>query len=559
VLNNELVERRKLGIFYTPSEATRILCQWGIRTSNDYILEPSFGACGFLEASRDRLINLNCPTPGEQLFGCDIDPNAFSDYLIPKFRDSNPLKRFKNEDFLRVHPGQFPIEQFDAVIGNPPYISYHNMSPEQRRSVSEVLQGKDYELDSKSSLWAYFLMHSLSFLKPGGRVAWILPGSLLHAEYAGAVKEIISASFERSLIIQLGQRLFSTEGTEESTVVLLAEGWSKKGALKIDYALTLEDLQRIITDWQAGDWEGRNYDTRAGLALLSKPVLRALHQVTEVREVCMLGDIADVLIGIVTGANKFFIINHETSQRWHLSERFLKLILSRFNIAAGIRLKKSDLKALAEKNFRCLFVDTSDMQEDDIPLRVYLWSFSEEAKYNNVTFNKKRTVWHQPNDGRLPDAFFPYMHHYGPRLVINQAKVTSTNTVHRVFFKGECTKIKAMATSISLLSTYSQLSAEIEGRTYGSGALKHEPSEAKRINLIMPDNLNIQFVKETYKKVDELLRNNDHKEARRVADAFVLGDLANRRGEKILKTMNNALREARARRYDSSKSIVVSK
>jgi adenine-specific DNA methylase len=559
VLNNGLVDRRKLGIFYTPSEATRILCQWGIRTPKDYIFEPSFGACGFLEASRDRLADLNCPTPGEQLFGCDIDPNAFSDYLIPKFRESDPLNRFKNEDFLRVSPRQFPIDKFDTVIGNPPYISYHNMSSEQRKSVSELMQGLNYNLDSKASLWAYFLVHSLSFLKSGGRIAWILPGSLLHAEYAGAVKHIVSKNFERSLIIQLGQRLFSTEGTDESTVVLLAEGWSKEGRLKIDYAATLDDLQRIINEWQSGEWDGRNYEARAGLALLPDSVLRTLNRISEEQEVCTLGEIADVLIGIVTGANKFFIINQVTARLWHLPEHSLKLILSRFNIAGGISLKTSDLKSLAKENFRCLLVDTSEMKEGDMPLKIYLWSFPEDIRCNNVTFNKKRTVWHQPDDGRVPDAFFPYMHHYGPRLVINQAKVTSTNTIHRVFFKKECSKIKALAASISLLSTYSQLSAEIEGRTYGSGALKHEPSEAKRIRLIMPRNLNARVVNETYKRIDKLLRNNNHKEARLIADAFVLGALVNRRGDKILKTMDKALRDARARRYDSSKSVVASK
>lgn len=556
VLNGGLVDKRKLGIFYTPSEATRILCEWGIRTPEDHILEPSFGACGFLEASRDRLIELKCSAPGEQLFGCDIDPNAFSGYLIPKFGDSNPLKRFKREDFLRIEPGQFHIAQFDAVIGNPPYISYHNMSSDQRKSASELMQRGAYELDSKASLWAYFLVHSLDFLKPGGRIAWILPGSLLHAEYAGAVKELISKAFERSLIIQLGQRLFSAEGTEESTAVLLAEGWNRNaagGTLKIEYAATLDDLQKIVTGWQRGEWEGKAYDSRAGSVLLSPAVSKCIQQIAEARKIYTLGDIANVLIGIVTGANKFFIINSETAQRWQLPQKALRLILSRFNIAAGLRLKTSDIKTLAEKNFRCLLVDTSDMQEDDLALKVYLWSFPEELKQKNVTFDK-RNVWHQPDDGRLPDAFFPYMHHYGPRLVMNHAGVTSTNTVHRVFFKEECTKIKAMAASISLLSTYSQLSAEIEGRTYGSGALKHEPSEAKRISLILPDKLNNQEVKATYEVIDNLIRSDKHKEARQVADAFVLGDLLARQGERILKTMNSALREARTRRYDSSKS-----
>lgn len=561
MLNVEFLERKKLGIFYTPSEATRILCQWAIRTPNDRILEPSFGACGFLEASRDRLVELKSLNPSKHLFGCDIDPQAFSAFLQPKFGDSDLQKRFIKKDFLRVTPEEFSLKKFDAVIGNPPYISYRNMSSAQRTSAAEALKHSDYSLDSKASLWAYFVAHGLNFLKPGGRIAWILPGSFLHAEYSGVIKDLISDNFERSLVIQLGQRLFSSEGTEENTAILLAEGWKRnfnRGTLKVDFASTLLDLQNVVSTWQAGKWEGKEYNTRIGYALLTNEVSKSICEIKERCETITLGDVADILIGIVTGANKFFVINQETAKQWNLPESSLKPILSKFNVATGIKLKPSDLKGFVTENFRCLLVDTSELKEEDLQLRVYLWTFPEKDKDENVTF-QKREIWHQPNDGKIPDAFFPYMHHLGPRLVINNAGVTSTNTVHRVFFKPECNNTKAKASAISLLSTYGQLSAEIEGRIYGSGALRHEPSEAKRISLILPKNLNSREVEETFKNIDNLIRGNNHREVRKVADRFVLGDMPAKHSSRIIKIIDKALRAARARRYDSSESMVASK
>jgi hypothetical protein len=82
-------EKRKLGIFYTPVRVTEILCKWAIRNSDDIIFEPSFGGCGFLESSHQRLLTLQSKSPIKQLFGCDIDTNAFSKYLIPKYENED--------------------------------------------------------------------------------------------------------------------------------------------------------------------------------------------------------------------------------------------------------------------------------------------------------------------------------------------------------------------------------------------------------------------------------------------------------------------------------------
>ncbi|MGA1841890.1 MAG: hypothetical protein ACMUIU_14825 [bacterium] len=56
-------DKKKIGAFYTPSEASLILCGWAIRSSEDRILEPSFGGCDFLEQAKFRLELLGAKTP----------------------------------------------------------------------------------------------------------------------------------------------------------------------------------------------------------------------------------------------------------------------------------------------------------------------------------------------------------------------------------------------------------------------------------------------------------------------------------------------------------------
>lgn len=562
-----LPEKKKHGIYYTPPEASKILCEWAIKSSSDSILEPSFGACGFLESSCVRLNELGNPLPSLQLFGCDIDPKAFNGYLHSKFSDPNILTRFVEGDFLKKKPADFPIDKFDIVIGNPPYVSHHNMSPDQKKSCAEIASLLDCRIGSRASLWAYFVLHGLKFLKKDGRIAWVLPSSFLHAKYAEVIKEYISLNFARSIIIQVGQRLFASEGTDESTAILLAEGWrtgDNDKSLKIEFAQTLEELKSIVSTWKSNRAENNNYRNRSAYSLLNSSVNDVLETIESEKKVVLLGDALEILIGIVTGDNSFFILDRLTANAHKLLDHSLTPVFSRFSMASGLSFTHSELKELTSENFRCLLVDTSKTKKFNPELENYLARFTELKKQKNVTF-KKRKVWHQPNDGRVPAAFFSYMHHQGPRLVINEAAVNCTNTIHRVFLKkiesGKAivspTELKLFA--ISLQTTYSQLSAELEGRVYGSGALKHEPSEAKRIKVLTNAKLSERQIERAYQIMDFLFRNSRYDDARRIADKLLMGGLEKKANRPIISVLEKALQEARSRRYGSKAGNNVSK
>ena len=77
LISNTVESKKKLGAFYTPNNLCQILADWAITSSEDKVLEPSFGQCGFLDASRLRLEALGSIDPRKNIYGCDIDPNAF--------------------------------------------------------------------------------------------------------------------------------------------------------------------------------------------------------------------------------------------------------------------------------------------------------------------------------------------------------------------------------------------------------------------------------------------------------------------------------------------------
>jgi len=171
----------------------------------------------------------------------------------------------------------------------------------------------------------------------------------------------------------------------------------------------------------------------------------------------------------------------------------------------------------------------------------------------NATF-AKRSLWHCPDDGKLPDGFFPYMNHLGPRIVLNTAAVNSTNTIHRLYFKPSTTSLEKKVAAISMLGTFSQLSSEIEGRTYGSGVLKHEPSEAAEIKVIIPDTGNRAFVEGVFAKVDACLRRGLHNDANRLADEMLCKLQPEVMTSETVNKLQAVLFKLRNRRHFSSKS-----
>jgi len=545
------LDRKRNGIFYTPQKATSILCNWAIRSAEDYVLEPGFGGCGFLASSQERLSQLDCNRPDSKLFGCDIDPKAF-EYLSQTVKPNSLTRRFLLQDFLKLSPSDFRVPSFNAVIGNPPYVSHHSMSPEQRKAASQSTSGRTLSSPNKPSLWANFILHSLGFLTNGGRCAWLLPTSILFTDYARDVRQHIRHSFSRSLIVVLGERIFLSEGTKERTVVLLCEDRQENetdGHIEIGYAPDLDSLASVIENWSRRTWRGTDFDGSANLALMNGESLASYNDLISKSSPKALGDFCKIRIGLVTGANRFFVLNTEQAEAEKIPTEALSPIISKFSDSLGLRLTKQDLNGMKRSGKRCLMIDPSQVKRISGNLKKYLDKFPVDQRERNVTF-KKRQFWHSANDFLVPDAFLSYMHKSGPGILINTAGLSCTNTIHRVFFKKQLNRIVRQAIAISIQSTFSQLSAEIEGRSYGGGLLKHEPSEAHRIKLLLPVSTK-KAVEKTFARIDSLVRLGRVDEARKEADRFVLNDCNTSQRSRYASALESALKEARARRVRS--------
>ncbi len=548
-MESTVADKKRIGAYYTPERAARILSAWAIQSPSDKVLEPSFGRCGFLQAVVDQLEVRGCEELIHNVHGYDIDSGAFEGPYESLVQENGAGDQFQERDFLEARPVDLEGRKFNVVIGNPPYVSYHNMEEEQREAAVQAVRESDFSLDRKASLWAYFVLHALAFLKEGGRVAWVLPGSFFHADYASTIIDSVTGHFENAVALQLGERIFRSEGAEEHSVILLADGWKTECPcedLRVGYVPSLNDLEQTIQDWEDGDWTGNDYDSRIGVAFMAPRVADAIRYVEDECRVGRLGDVTeDVKIGIVTGDNRFFVIDRSEAQKRELENRDWKYIFAKSKITGGISVTQQDFQEAYQSDKSCLLVDGEGEVSEQ--LERYFDQKPKDEIESNVTFGK-REDWRLPDDGNDPDAFFTYMQSLGPRLILNQAGVNSTNTIHRVYFGDEIAGIDQKALAVSLLSTFSRLSAEVEGRTYGSGVLKLEIGETRQLQFVLPSDVEEKATKEAYQAVDSHLRDEKLGEAEKRANEFVFQNISQRKRTEIIQALKTGLSNARNRR-----------
>jgi hypothetical protein len=526
-----------LGAYYTPDLLTDFLCRWTIREAADTILEPSFGGCGFLESSTRRLADLGCFNPKRQVFGCDIDPTAF-DYLYQKLGLTQLKGHFLLADFLSVRTEDFHVKEFDCIVGNPPYIRHHLISRDHQKLARKIRDERLPQLTLQASLWAYFVVHACEFLKEGGRMAWILPSSFRHADYSETIQQFLSRRFESVSAILLEERVFKYAGSEEATIVVVADGHRQKRrgrpkTLAFASARNSSELGELLGARSPIVERANANRVFTRLAQKGTP----------------LGDYCSLAIGTVTGDAKFFLFNSEKAQRWNIPDTDLRMIVSRAAQVTGLTITRKGLNSLYREGARTkLLVPTHPLKSSTAE---YLMTLPKSAIDRNATF-KKREFWFRPVSTNAPHAFFTGMSHFSPRIALNSARAPCTNSLYGVTFNASIAIAKQRLIAISMISSFSQVAAELCGRHYSGGMLKHEPSDAARILVLCPSRFAPASVDKMFRRVNRLLKQGYNERATDEVDSFLIANRLIKKSDRFaLQKLLRRLRQQRSPKLGS--------
>ncbi len=454
------VDKQKLdGAYYTPESVVKTLVSWAVRNKGDRLLDPSCGDGRFLMHHGNSV-------------GVEQDAEAAA-----AVHRRSPGSLIHQGDFFAW--ASLTKERFDCAAGNPPFIRYHHFTGDVRKTALDYCKRLGARFSALTSSWAPFLVAAAGVLKPGGRMAFVVPAEIGHAPYARPLLQFLLTHFDQLQLLAVKDRLF--DGLSEDTWLLWADGY---GGRTDSIKLTTRNRFRAMTTpprdgtvITLGDLEEWNWRIRP--FLIPQEALSIYGHLRSSSQTVRFSDVADVGIGYVSGANGFFHLRPSEAEAFGVPDRLLvPTVRSGKDLKNGTltpRMVKEWIRA-DEPNF---LLNLAGVRELPQSVRHYL--DTEAARKAKAGYKcRNRKPWYVVPGVTVPDGFMSYMNHTTCFLTANEAGCTCTNSVHAVMTKG---RLSVQDIQQLWTSSLTQLSCEIEGHPLGGGMLKIEPGEAKRILL----------------------------------------------------------------------------
>lgn len=506
------------GGYYTSPEVAAWLSSWAIRSTTDRILEPSCGDGAFLDAAATRLeaLGLHGPAGANQVQGVEI-----LGVEAAKARQRLRARYGPHADGV-VKTGDFftwwdradrPL--FDSVIGNPPFIRYQSILEPHRGRAMKIMKRLGLVPNRLTNIWAPFAAAAAASLRPGGRLALVLPAELLQVSYAAQLRSFLTNRFGRIDLISCNELFFAN--AEQEVLLLLADDACERPSpdnpceVTLTEAATVGDIvdQPFTKVLRDASPKTIKHDSEKWLKyFLSNAEIGLMRALRSSDKTTTLKTFADVNVGIVTGKNQFFVLRQSEIDHLDIADHTIPLV-SRSMHLKGAKIGTADWQQLAKADDRVhlLHLAPTNGSKPSAALNRYLRQ-GEALKVHQGYKCSIRAPWYAVPAVWRPDAFVFRQIYDFPRVVLNNTDATSTDTIHRM--KCHTNPQKIVSNTYTCLTA---ASAEIEGRSYGGGVLALEPTEAT--NLLMPSKLTNAL---SVEECDRLIRKN------RLADVLIEND-----------------------------------
>ena len=269
--------RKSVAAFYTNPEAARLLAKLTVSEPSATVADFACGSGTLLMAAYERKAELlgNAVIEADHkrflehdITGCDIMPFAAHlavvqlalrqpSFLTDKVRiavqDSTTLKpgawisplqsslpqgqsslHIFEEDNLAKHKikrgaisGQgkghsFKLEKLDAVLMNPPFTRKQLIGKDYRKLLTSHFPDYAAYESKEQSLFGYFVFLADRFLKPGGRMGFVLPATSIRQMSSEGMRQLVRDRYDLEYLILSGHRMAFSEDAMFNEVLLVA-------------------------------------------------------------------------------------------------------------------------------------------------------------------------------------------------------------------------------------------------------------------------------------------------------------------------------------------------
>lgn len=225
------------GQYFTPRHVVAAITAMAAPTDGERVVDPACGSGAFLRHALRA-------APGAEVVGVDHDPRAVQVARVMLAASGHPAERALRADGLARGPlaGHAP-GTFDVVLTNPPFAG--DVGPEGRAGYA-LAEGRRVERD------ALFLERCVDLLRPGGRLAIVLPHNKLGGQRWGFLRRWLLCRARVAAVVALGRNTFLPH-TAQKTCVLFAV----KRAAVLPAPPTDETITFFVSDRDGKDARGR--------------------------------------------------------------------------------------------------------------------------------------------------------------------------------------------------------------------------------------------------------------------------------------------------------------
>ncbi|MBA3877506.1 MAG: SAM-dependent methyltransferase [Anaerolinea sp.] len=351
-----------------------------------------------------------------------------------------------------------------AWVGNPPYVRHHELGPDTKAWAATAAARVGYPISGLAGLHALFFLATVIHGKPGDVGCFVTSAEWLDVGYGSIVRNLFTNGMGGRALDLVDPRAVPFEDAMTTALITCFE----LGLGPRDVAVQLVDEPEDLGRLEAG---------KLVPAAVMAGQKRWSHMFKETpREAHngqVLGDIARVHRGFVTGGNEFFLMTRADATRRGLSAWVKPAITQASQIltSGGVIRDTPDLRVVLD-----LPADFDRSGHPDVD--AYL-AEGEAAAVNQRYITTHRRPWWRVGIGTPAPIVASYMARQAPRFALNPDGLALLNIGHGIYPKEPLNDEQVQALVDALNAGRAGFAGA--GRTYHGGLEKFEPREMEAL------------------------------------------------------------------------------
>jgi hypothetical protein len=419
--------------------------------------------------------------------GIELDPQIAS--AADKLWSKWGLKVIE-ADFTRL---PFPASpEANLLVANPPYVRHHHLEREAKQYLQQKAQtAVGLKVNGLAGLYCHFLLIAHRWLADDGIGVWLIPSEFMDVNYGKAIKRYLTEQVTLHHVHRFDPEDVQFHDALVSSTVLIFQKHTPsaqhKAIFSVGSELCTPRRSKRIRQQQLAD-------VSKWTSLPDTPLRYVTRSVERLNAMICIGDLFDIRRGLATGANEFFILTRQLARDQGLLEQFLRPILPspRYLTNDVIRTDPEGYPIIEP----LLVLLDCNLDENEVKRFPTLRAYLEEGKLRGFAdryIPSHRSPWYKQEFRPAAPIVCSYMSRGQPgtsgiRFFRNYSQATARN-VYLMLYPSQAIQRAVevdphlLDSLFELLKRASQEHLLYEGRTYGGGLNKIEPSELARVPL----------------------------------------------------------------------------